>query len=181
MILFNMSILPLIASFTSALSCCITSATSCLNCCCNVAKSAGVTMSARCSAVAAATAAAAAGAVLGLGVARAFPLVASLRDHVKCNPILWHDLSQRECVGKMVKCTRQVWKQGKQMCKSATVSSLRVIQHSLSAWAIFAPKLTATLTVAGKNPAFRYFIMRSPISWSASVSLNDMTPLHDAL
>ena len=40
-------------------------------------------MSARCSAVAAATAAAAtaaAGAVLGFGVARAFPLVASLTD-----------------------------------------------------------------------------------------------------
>ena len=43
------------------------------------ARSAGVTMSARCSVVAAATAAAA-GAVLGLGVARAFPLVASLTD-----------------------------------------------------------------------------------------------------
>ena len=37
-------------------------------------------MSARCSAVAAATVAAAAGAVLGFGVARAFPLVASLND-----------------------------------------------------------------------------------------------------
>ena len=80
LILFNMSILPLIASFTSALSCCISSATSCLNSCCNDAKCAGVTMSACCSAVAAATAAAAAIAVLGLGVARAVPLVASLDD-----------------------------------------------------------------------------------------------------
>ena len=52
---------------------------------------------------------------------------------------LWHDLSQRECVGKMV---------GKQMCKSATVSNLCAIQHSPSVWA---PKLTATLTVARKK------------------------------
>ena len=34
LMLFNMSILPLIASFTSALSSCITSASSCFNCCC---------------------------------------------------------------------------------------------------------------------------------------------------
>ena len=66
----------------------------------NVAKSAGVTMSARCCAAACATAAAAAaGAVLDLGVARAFPLVASLTDApLPC-------LMQRECVGEMVKCT----------------------------------------------------------------------------
>ena len=48
--LLNMSILPLVASFTSALNCCITSVTSCLNCCSNAVKSAGVTMSAHCSA-----------------------------------------------------------------------------------------------------------------------------------
>ena len=26
---------------------------------------------------------------------------------VKCDSILWHDLSQRECVEKVIKCTRQ--------------------------------------------------------------------------
>ena len=74
--LFNMSILPLIASFTSALVCCIPLPVSTAA---ETLRSLLVTMSARCSAVAAA-AAAAAGAVLGLGAARAFPLVASLTD-----------------------------------------------------------------------------------------------------
>ena len=66
---------------------------------------------------------------------------------VKCNSIVWHDLSQRECVGSdQVHTTRL--KTRKQMCRSATVSSLCTIQHSPSAWAGFAPKLTETLTVA---------------------------------
>ena len=59
-------------------------------------------MSARCSAEAAATAAAT-GAVLGLGVARHVPTrgVAQRRSATMTNAtILWHNLSQRECVGK---------------------------------------------------------------------------------
>ena len=59
---------------------------------------------ARCSALAAATAvAAAARALLGLGVDRAFPL-ATLRCHVKCNSVLWHDLS--------IEPTRVRWEDG---------------------------------------------------------------------
>ena len=64
--LFNMSILPLIDSFTSALCCCITSVISCLNWCWKIGKSAGATTSAHCAAEAAAAAAATA-TVLGFG------------------------------------------------------------------------------------------------------------------
>ena len=74
-----MSILLLIVSLISALSCWITSATTCLNWCGNVTKSAGVTMSAQGSAVAADSAAAAPGVVLLTGVAR-MRTVASLTD-----------------------------------------------------------------------------------------------------
>ena len=117
LMLFNMSILPLIVSFTSALNCCITSVTSCVNCCWNVAKSAVVTMSVHNSAGAAAAAAAAA-AVLCLAsdfFERFHPWrrLTTLRYHVKCNSYLWHDLSQRECVGRMIKCARQPCVKGK--------------------------------------------------------------------
>ena len=30
--------------------------------------------------------------------------------HVKCNSVLWHDLSQRGCVGRVIRCARQVLK-----------------------------------------------------------------------
>ena len=49
--------------------------------------------------------------------------------NVKCNSAMWHALNQRECAGKMIKCAYQVWKQRKQMCRSATVSSLCAIQQ----------------------------------------------------
>ena len=89
-------------------------------------------MSAQCSAVAAATAAAAAGAVLGLGVARVFPLVASLTDAPPpCQAQLYF-------VARL-EPTRVRWKSdqvhttrletGKQMCRSASVSSLCTIQQ----------------------------------------------------
>ena len=82
--LFNMSILALIDSFTSALNCCITSVISCLNCYWNVAKSAGATMSAHCAAEAAATAAATA------TVRRLASELPTLRYHVKWKSVLWH-------------------------------------------------------------------------------------------
>ena len=44
---------------------------------------------------------------------------------------------------------------GKQVCKSATVSTLCTMQHSPSAWAGFAPKLTVTFTVAETKSYFR--------------------------
>ena len=86
---------------------------------------------------------------------------------VKCNSVVWHDLSQRECVGSdQVHTTRL--KTRKQMCRSATVSSLCTIQHSPSAWAGFAPKLTETLIVAVTKSC-------SQIPRSASVPLNNKT------
>ena len=120
LVLFNMSILPLTASFTSALSCCVTSATSCLNCCGNVANSAGVTMSARCSAVAAAAAAAA---VLCLASellerSHSWRRSTTLRYHVKCNSVLWHDLSRRECVWKSDETDVQECHSAKSTCNS---------------------------------------------------------------
>ena len=58
--------------------------------------------------------------------------------------------------GRMIKyAPRQVWKQGKQMFRSAKVSSLCAVQPSPSAWAGFAPKLTATRTVARTKSCFR--------------------------
>ena len=108
-------------------------------------------MSAQCSAVAVATAAAAAGAVLGLGVARAFPPVASLTDApLPCQMQLYFvaqlEPTRMRWKGDQVHTTRL--KTRKQVCRSATVSSLCTIQHFPSAWAGCAPKLTVTLTVA---------------------------------
>ena len=82
------------------------------------------------------------------------------------------DTTQRErqcqaqlCFVAQLERTRVRWKgdhvhttrleTGKQMCRSATVSSLCTIQHSPSAWAGFAPKLTVTLTVAEAKSCFR--------------------------
>ena len=31
----------------------------------------------------------------------------TLPHHVKCNSVFWHDFSQRECVGRVIKCARQ--------------------------------------------------------------------------
>ena len=36
-------------------------------------------------------------------------------------------LSQRGCVGSQIRCARHVWKQGQQLCTSASVSSLRAV------------------------------------------------------
>ena len=36
----------------------------------------------------------------------------TLRYHVKRNSILWCHMSQRECVGRVIKCIQQDWKQG---------------------------------------------------------------------
>ena len=134
LMLLNMSILPLIDSFTSAFSCCITSVISCLNCCWNVARSAGVTMSAHCAAEAPATVAAAAVLRLASELLERFhswSCSPTLRYHVKLKSILWHNLSQRECVGRIIKCARQDWetREATQLYRSAPVSSLRAVQQ----------------------------------------------------
>ena len=66
-------------------------------------------------------------------------------ESVKRSSILWHDVSQRECVGRVIKCTQQGWKQGSK-CPGVQRCQVCGTQHSLSAWAGFVPKLTATLT-----------------------------------
>ena len=68
-------------------------------------------MSAHCSAGAVADAAAAAGALLGLGVARAFQLVASLTD-------------------APLPCQMQLYFVARLVCRSATVSSLCTIEQT---------------------------------------------------
>ena len=148
---FNMYILLLIASFTSTLSCCITSAISCLNCCGNVAKSAGVTMSGRCCYCCCCCCRRCCPC---LGVVGVFPFVASLTDALLPCQMQLHFVARLEPKRMRWKsdqmCTA-ILKARKQMCRSATVSSPRVTQHSSSAWAGFAPMLTVMLTVAEKS------------------------------
>ena len=56
----------------------------------------------------------------------------------------------------------------KQMCKSATVSILCTIQHSPSAWAGFAPKLTETLFTPhfGPSSCAHQFLGARPRHWA---------------
>ena len=54
---------------------------------------------------------------------------------------LWHDLSQRECVGRMIKCARQSCHKGNKCA----------IQHFPSARASFVPKLTTMFTVTERK------------------------------
>ena len=116
--------LPLIVCISSR-SRCKESAFSCLICCCNVIKSAVVAIPACCYVMRRL--------LLLRQISRASNRLHSrwrlsaLRHHVKWNSVLWRILSQRECVGRVLKCTQQLCDKGEEC---ATVSSLRTIQHT---------------------------------------------------
>ena len=61
------------------------------------------------------------------------------RDSDKCISIFVATLSQRECVGRMIKHTQLFCDKRKQMCKSVTISCLCAIQHFPSSLATLWP------------------------------------------
>ena len=98
------SSLPLIAVCIYSRTRCKESAISCLICCCNGIKSAVVAIPACCHVVRL---------QLLQRISRASNWLhfrwrlSALRHHVKWNSVLGPSLSQRECVGRVIKCARQ--------------------------------------------------------------------------
>ena len=114
------------------------------------------------------------------------------RESVKWKSDLRRNLSQRECVGRVIKCTQQLCDKGNK-CARVQQCEVYVRSNTPLSWANFVPMLTSALTVAENQKflgtthiAFLRHLLTNPLEHGDAIGQHDLgtrilTDVHVAL